>query len=72
MPPKKSKAKVAEPVKNTLTVSGCLFMPQLRTVCALLDLNKLKYSFEDTNIFASDDNLSALSTAGQPVLKKGK
>ena len=73
MPPKsKSKANGPEPAKNNLSVSGCLFMPQMRTVCSLLDMNQVKYTCEDVNIFENDDSLSALSTAGQPVLTRGK
>ena len=33
-------------------------MPQMRTICAVLDLNDIKYSHEDVNIFEGDDHLS--------------
>ena len=31
-----------------------MFMPQMRTLCAVLDLNDIKYTHNDINIFDGD------------------
>ena len=37
--------------KDALKVYGNFFIPEMRTVCALLDLNEVPYSHESYDIF---------------------
>ncbi|CDW83806.1 glutathione s-transferase [Stylonychia lemnae] len=54
MPPKQLKG--APPVKQevTLKVFGNYFVPEMRTVCALLELNEIPYQCETINIFSKE------------------
>ena len=58
MPPKPNKGVAAAPVpkKQGLTIKGCLFIPQVRTILTLLDLNEIKYEFKDNNIFETGEH----------------
>lgn len=44
---------------HTLEVMGCMFTPQMRTLCALLDLNSVKFIKNETDIFGQGQQNNA-------------
>lgn len=53
MPPKSPALKGAPPVKEpALKVFGNYFVPEMRTVCALLELNEIAYQADVIDIFS--------------------
>lgn len=57
MPPKPQDGPQQDAGDKTLQVFGCMFMPQMRTLCAVLDLNDIKYTHNDINIFDGEEYL---------------
>jgi glutathione S-transferase len=53
MPPK-AMLKGQIPSEVVLKVIGNQFVPEMRTVCALLDLNEIPYQCEIIDIFSND------------------
>lgn len=52
MPPKKKQqSAISQPIPG-LKVFGNYFVPEMRTTCALLDLNEVTYTAEDLDIFS--------------------
>ena len=58
MPPKQNKgaATAPAPKKQGIVLKGCLFVPQVRSILTLLDLNEVKYEFKENNIFESGES----------------
>ena len=55
MPPKSPQLKGPVPQKEpSLTVFGNFFVPEMRTVCALLDLNEVQYQQDIIDIFSEE------------------
>lgn len=48
MPPKKVPAPVPAP---KLKVLGSFYAPEMRTVCALLELNEIEFDLDEMDIF---------------------
>jgi len=53
MPPK-AMLKGAVPTEVVLKVMGNWFVPEMRTVCALLELNEIPYECQIMDIFSDD------------------
>ena len=73
MPPK---ALASPPKKgqDLMRVYGNYFIPEMRTACALLELNEVPYSADNIDIFSHEGRTEYLSLnpAGQyPTLMKG-
>lgn len=51
MPPKSPAASRDAQKKDQMKVFGNFFVPEMRTVCALLDLNEIPYQQDTIDIF---------------------